>query len=91
MNVSYKSKGGNWGMPSKFDTSTGMDTRPPSTLPAVDSVVTPPLSVAVTVSVGNTCENCRIVPAWVEVVVRNNVVHASATERRKNRAKNANP
>ena len=51
VNVSNKAKPGGWGMPLKFVTTTGMD---PSVRLEVVSVVTPPLSVAVTESEAST-------------------------------------
>lgn len=85
-NVSNKTKPGGSGVPPKFETMTGMDSPPPSTLPAVDSVVTPPLTDEVTESLGFNWENCRMVPALVDDPSRSDATHANAKERRKNRA-----
>jgi hypothetical protein len=85
----------NWkGTPLKFVTTTAMDPGVP-TLPALDSVVTPPLSVAVTTSglgcAEFTSENCKTVAAFVDDVIKSDVTHASANARRKNVDKAASP
>jgi len=77
-NVSNKTKPGGVGAPSKFVTATGMDIRPPSTLPAVDSVVVPAVSVAVTISLALTWANCSTVPAFVVDPSRSVATHAKA-------------
>jgi len=87
-NVSNAGKPG-VGAPSKFVIVTGMDVPPPSTLPAVDSVITPPLEVAVTTSRGFVWPKFRIVPAWVDDPSRSDATQANAKERRKSRADSA--
>lgn len=71
-------------MPLKFVTTTGMLKL------GVDSVVELPLTVAVTKSGAGgpefTCANCKTVAAWVDDVIKINVAHASANERRMHRA-----
>jgi len=88
-NVSNAGMPGNVDRPMKFVMVTGTDTPPPSALPAVDSVTTPPLVVAVMTSLGFVWPNPRTVPAWVDDPSRSDATHANAKERRKNRADNA--
>ena len=78
------------GTPKKVVIVIGIDTPPPSALPAVESVdVPPPALVNVTTSAGLVWPKIRTVPAWAEEPSKSKATHMNAKERRRNRAETA--